>query len=152
MKTFDIAVKYLKDIDLSIYDTYDNTEIQENNPTSKQIKVQHEKFKADKNNNVSNDYYRNMTFAACLCHMTDLAHKRTSYWDVACTIIESDINILKTPYKGFTDGSIYPKIMVDKFEKYCNEMNPQPLFLSKESEVKIEFFMAAFHYMTESKC
>ena len=50
MKTFDIAVKYLKDIDLSIYDTYYNTEIQENNPISKQIKEQHEKFKADKNN------------------------------------------------------------------------------------------------------
>ncbi len=90
-----------------------------------------------------------MVFAACIYHLIDLAHNRASYWNVACEIIEANKDVLKTKYEGYSKGSVYPKIMTDKFINYCNNMNPVPYFLNEKSEVRVEFFMAAFHYITE---
>ncbi len=154
MKTFDIAIEYLKDIDFSKFNTYDGSlsvTSEEDEITAQLIKEQQEKYLSDSDNTYSNDYYRNIVFAACLCHLSDLAYNRASFWNVACEIIEANRDILKTKFEGFTNGSSYPKLMMDEFVKYCNEMSPQPSFLSNESEVRTEFFMAAFHYITDAK-
>ncbi len=149
MKTFDIALEYLKEIDLTDIDTYSQHDLG-NKLVADKIVEQQKKYISDKNNNVSNDYYRNMTFAVCIYHLADLAQGRASFFNVACEIIESEQYILKTKFEGITEGSSYPKVMMDKFINYCNELNPQPYFLSDKSEVRDEFFMAAFHYITEA--
>ncbi len=149
MKTFDLSLQYLKGIDFSKYDSYIEAETPERTAFMEQVKIQHDKFQADKSNTCSNDYYRSMTFSSCIYHLIDLAHGRASYWNVACEIVESEKGILKTKYEGFTEGSIYPKVMMDKFIKYCDELNPKPSFLNEKSEVRHEFFMGAFHYIID---
>jgi len=152
MKTFDIALEHLKDIDFSKYDVYHydkNNPSVENESVRKQITERKIYFDSEKRNTFSNDYYRSMVYESCIYHLIDLAQGRISYWNVACDIIEAYKDLLKTDYEGFTKGSEYPKIMMDKFIEYCNERKPQPSFLNEDSEVRVEFFMAAFHYITE---
>lgn len=148
MQTFDIAKKHLSVVDFSTIDFFDETQIMAGTPIGKQIEIRLEKFLVDPRNNKSNEYYRKYTFVACIYHLIDIAHNRPSWWDEACKIVESDKAIIETNFEGFTEGSSYPKIMVDKFIKYCDEKIPQPPFLSENSDVRIELFMAAFEYIT----
>lgn len=151
MKTFDIAKEYLNGIDFLSIDTHNKTLLEMKPELTSEITKRHKLFEADENNRVSNDHYRGMVFSCCCYHLSDIAHKRVSFFDVACEIIEANKYILKSKYEGFTKGSIYPKVMVDKFEKYCNEMNPQPPFLNDKSELRLDFFMCAFHYIVDKE-
>lgn len=151
MKTFDIAEKYLEDLNYSVINIYIDPEkqLKEAMAFGLQLAERQKKFLADENNTISNDHYRSMVFAACFYHCADLFYRKVSYWDVSCEIIEFDIHILGSKYEGWTPGSLYPKIMIDKFITYCDQVSPQPLFLNEKSETRIELFMAAFHYITE---
>ncbi len=149
MKTFDISLKYLKEIDFSLTETYDPAPVPlpDDPLRDKKIEEQIDKYRSDPDNTASNEYYRNMVLAACMYHLIDLAHKRPSYFNVACEIIEYEISILDNKQYELYERTNYPKVMVDKFIKYCDEMNPQPKFLSATSEVRLEFFMVAYHYI-----
>ena len=150
MRTFDIALKYLKDIDFSKYDAYSDIVKPDMEDIMQQVLLQHKKYVNDKDNTDSNDHYRTMIFEACINHLVDLQQGRASYWNVACEIIESEIDVLKTAYEGYTEGSKYPKVMTDKFLTYCANLNPQPLILRDDSELRINFFMCAYHYIVEN--
>lgn len=148
MKTFDIALSCLKDIDFSKYDVYNDKDVlEENELARKKVNEAKVKFDSDENNNFSNDYYRSMVYEACIYHLIDLSQNRISYWNVACDIIEAYKDVLKTKFEKSDFGDEYPKIMTDSFIKYCNELNPQPHFLGEKSEVRAEFFMSAFEYI-----
>ncbi len=143
-----MALHCLKGIDFSKYDVYNDTDVlEENELARKKVNEAKVKFDSDENNNFSNDYYRSMVYEACIYHLIDLAHKRISYWDVACDIIEAYKYILETKFEASDFGSEYPKVMTDSFVKYCNKLNPQPHFLGEKSEVRAEFFMSAFQYI-----
>lgn len=149
MKTFDIAKKYLGEVDFTGIDVFDQIDNVLGTPLEKNVQEKQKLFLSDPLNNVSNEYYRNMIFAACIYHLVELAHGRQSYWDVACTMVETQLSILETEFDGFQPGSRYPKVMIDQFLKYCGERSPQPPFLNDKSEIRIEFFMAAFHYVVD---
>lgn len=148
MKTFDIANEYLKDFNFGDYDTY-TEEDSACDVFGKQIKSIFNQYKEDKRNSFSNNYYRNMVFGAAVCHNNDLYYKRPSYFNVACEMIESELIAIKLGNFELYNNTSYPKILVDLFLKYCDEMNPQPPFLSEKSEVRLEFFMAAYHYIID---
>lgn len=152
MKTFDIALEYLKNVDFSKYDVYLDRDItsEENEFIIKEVAKILGSFNSDKRNTFSNENYRNVTCEACIHHLIDLAHNRASFWNVACEIIEDHISILETKFEGYTEGSDYPKIMTGAFIKYCDELSPQPNFLNEKSEVRMEFFMSAFHYIVDA--
>jgi hypothetical protein len=154
MKTFDIALEHLKDIDFSKYDVYHydkkNPSL-ENESVRKQITERKTYFDSDKRNTFSNDYYRSMVYESCIYHLIDLAQGRISYWNVACDIIEAYKDLLKTKFEESEFGSEYPKIIMDRFIAYCNGLNPPPSFLNEKSEVRVEFFFSAFHYMIDKE-
>lgn len=148
MKTFDIAKKYLEDINFSKFDlnrkAYQPLS-EEEQSILKQCQYLSLKFLKDAENKASNDYYRKMVFEACIHHLIQLSHNYESYWDKACEIIEFNKATLNTDYILYK-GMNYPELMFDKFIGYCDKLNPQPHFLSKESELRDEFFMLAYHY------
>ncbi len=154
MKTFDIAKEYLKDVDLVKWDLFSDEETKDRELVRMQVKTMSKAFLKDKRLMPNTDeYYRLMTFEACVHHMAELAQPDVlkSYFDVACSIIEANKDILKTKFEGYGgEGSAYPQVMIDEFIKYCNELNPQPRFLGDRSEVRIEFFMIAFHYKIDA--
>jgi len=154
MKTFDIALEYLKGIDFSKYDIYVSRKIpsSENASVIKQIVQRKVDFDSDENNKFSNDYYRSMVFESCIYHLIDLAQGRASYFEMACDIVEAHRDILKTKFTSYTERSIYPKVMVENFINFCNSLKPQPLFLNDKSDVRVEFFTSAFHYVIDDNC
>ncbi len=151
MKTFDLAIKYLQESEIDFknwFNLYSGTE----SPPEVMQKLHAcgERYMADKTNAFSNDYYRQMCFEEAFRHLQMKAHGLTSFWDVAIEIVEAHKDVLKNKFE--TDGnSVYPKIMMDAFIKYCDELNPQPTFLGAKSEVRHEFFMGAFHYITDKE-
>jgi len=149
MKTFDIALEHLKDIDFRKYNVYNDKDVLDDNESlRKQITERKIYFDSDKRNTLSNDYYRSMVYESCIYHLIDLAHNRYSYWLVACDIVDAYKYILKDKFEVY-GNTTYPNVMVDGFIKYCNSLNPQPTFLNDKSEVRIEFFMNAFHYVID---
>ena len=144
MKTFDIALKYLKDLDFSSIDLYADTN---NLNLSGIVKERHELF-SESNDSKLNSYYRNMVFLTCVHHLVELENKRVSFFDVACEIIESERDVVNTKFERYKNTT-YPKVMMDKFVKYCNGLSPQPSFLSDESEVRLDFFATAYHYIID---
>lgn len=89
MKTFDLAVKYLSQagIDFSKYDIYGGGKTPDSQLILLQIKQPHTNYKADKENNVSNDYYKDVVFESALSHLVQLAHEKTSWFNKASEII-----------------------------------------------------------------
>ncbi len=147
MKTFDIAIKHLKDFDFSEYDTYlydGDGEL----PKKLQIEFDSclDSFKNDKDNTYSNDYWRCICFGAAFYHLGDLAHNRPSWFYVTCEIIESEKELLKNRFEEYRK-TVYPKLIVEKFDNWTKTLNPKPFFLSDESEIKLDLFASAYHYL-----
>lgn len=154
MRTFDIALKHLnnKTVNFKDFDIY--------NPDPHRKLSQGEErivaalngtianFQADKENDKSNDYFRNMTFATAVLHLVFKAHGLTSFWDVAKEIIEANKAVLQTEFEGFSQGSVYPKVMTDAWSKYCKELKEKGVFVL-DGESNLEYFMGAFHYVVE---
>lgn len=151
MKTFDLALKHLEGADLLELDF--NTETDETE-TGREVLQRLENYLNDEANIFSNDYYKRMIFSEAVLHLYDLQHgAKKSFWQVACEIAsERKILTALHLYKGLTPGSVYPKRMVNKFIDYCEARNPQPVFLKGgEDELRVEFFMGAFHYVNDRK-
>lgn len=155
MRTFDIALKHLNElnIDLKEMDIYNFDRDRELSVAEQRISDAIEfalgKFQADKQNNKSNDYYRNIVFITAVLHLAFKARGMTSFWDVAREIIEGNKDVLKTKYEGWTPGSEYPKVMVDKWKDYCNNLREVKKVFALEGECNMDYFMAAYHYNIE---
>lgn len=150
MKTFDIALKYLNDFNLKSLNLYEEDE-SKNEYLSKEVEGRKFRFDKDPNNNKSNDYYRSMVFACALYHCAFKQQGLVSFFDVACQIVnenKSIFNIFKERYKR----TAYPKLMVEKWNEYRVSLNPCPIILNNESEVELEFFMTAYHYVIDKDC
>ena len=148
MKTFDIAVEYLKDIDFKTFPIIVKRadEFKADEKFNEAIKTAQQKFGADKNNNKSNDYYRNICFATALYHLIFKAHEWTSFWNVACEIIEAHQAVVSTKFEPYL-RTAYPKIMLDDWIKYCEELKVKTELL--EGEIREELFFTAYHYIIE---
>lgn len=156
MRTFDLAVKYLQESnfdfknEIDLYKEDRHSTGMSENAQNKLIKISKDFF-VDKTNTFSNEYYRGMTFGAALKHLTMKAYGVVSFWGVAIQIVEAHKDILLSPAFEVYGNSVYPKVMMDAFIKYCDELKPQPTFLNSESELRHEFFMGAFHYVTDKE-
>lgn len=147
MRTFDIAVKYLKEsgADFKKIDLYDSNDAKFPNEI---YDVALKNFLHDPENNKSNDWYRRMVFFTAISHLAFLSNGIASCFDVACEIVESEKKILLTDFLRYGRTG-YPKKMTDKFVDYCNNLNPRPAIFSDDSETGIHIFFAAFHYTLE---
>ncbi len=152
MKTFDIALKYLKDINFKDFDVYsygDTNIFRKERFIVEEIKKRQVKFLADKLNTKSNEHYRGICFLVCMFHLSDLSNKMASCFDIACEVIESEYGVISTPqYKKFGE-TIYPLIMVNKWNWYCDKIQHPPAHLKKDSEIRLDIFTTAFHYLEE---
>lgn len=150
MKTFDLAVKYLEEakIDFTHFDLYTESSDENEMLFQEQIEESLAKYLADRKNNYSNDYYKRTVFAAALYHFIFKKQGLVSFVDVVFEIIDTHENILNTNFEKYSN-TIYPKIMVDAFYKYCSEMKPQPIGFSEKSEVRFDFFCAVYHYVLD---
>jgi hypothetical protein len=110
------------------------------------IKKAKQKFDDDKNNNKSNEYYRNICFATASYHLIFKAHGWTSFWDVACEIIEANQEVVNSKFEPYLKTA-YPKIMVDDWIKYCEELKVKTELI--EVEIREELFFNAYHYIIE---
>ncbi len=129
MKTFDIALKYLKD-------TYSKNILYPN-----EIAAMHEKFCADKDNTVSNEHYRSTVFMAAVYHNLALANNKISPFYIALEIIEAYNPLIKTDYERYMDTT-YPKVMVDIF----NDIELENI---QDTEIKFGIFTSAYHYLID---
>jgi hypothetical protein len=150
MKTFDIALYYLKDIDFKIFPIIvkRTDEFKTDSKFNEAIKNAQQKFSTDKNNNKSNDYYRNICFATALYHLIFKAHDWTSFFDVACEIVEANKEVLNTKFEPYL-GTEYPKIMLDYWIKYCEDLKIKTELI--EGEIREELFFTAYHYIVEQQ-
>jgi hypothetical protein len=150
MKTFDIALHYLKDIDFKkIPITLKRgDEFKTDEKFNEAIKYAQQKFSSDKNNNKSNDYYRNICFATAIYHLIFKAHGWTSFFDVASEIIEAHKEVLNTKFEPYL-RTVYPKIMLDYWIKYCEDLKTKTELI--EGEIREELFFTAYHYIVEPK-
>lgn len=155
MKTFDIALKYLKDIDYKIGNIVrlkgaDITESEEDKIIVAQITERHEQFSIDKRNTEGSEYYRGVVFTAAIYHLIAKAKGFVSFFDVACEIVESEIGIVKTDYERYKDTD-YPKAMVEKWDMYCEEISDQEHSAFVEGALRLDLFFAAYHYLVGQK-
>lgn len=149
MRTFDLANIYLQDFDFKIFpvslslsekkDLIDSTEV-------KELRSILERYLLDKRNDKSNDYYKSSIFEFAIYHNVFIAHGLVSPFDVATAIVNEYEPILKGDYERF-NKTIYPKLMVDEWDKYCEELKKKTSFI--EGELRTELFFAAFHYVTQ---
>jgi len=149
MKTFDIALKHLQGVDFTPFSIFGKEiKSEDASPQEKELKEliekRHQDFSNDKDNNTSNSYYRNIVFLTAVFHLVFKAKDMASPFDVACEIIESESDILKNKFETFS-GTDYPKIMVDKWIKYCNDLKLRTTAL--EGELRLDYFFTAFHYL-----
>ncbi len=149
MKTFDIAINYLQEIDFRSFEIIikEATTSKTNEDFKEAIKSAHGKFIADKNNNTSNDYYRNICFSTALYHLIFKAHGWVSFFDVAQEIVGAHKEIINTEFETYLHTE-YPKVMVDDWIKYCEDLKGKTLLL--EGEIRQDLFFAAYHYFTET--
>ena len=170
MKTFNIALKYLRNVDLRGADIYANPTDYEGGISTatgevipateppqwmKNVIRVKESFDADKDNNVSNDTYRSTVFEVALYHLLDLeeinrvGHEgfelSRSYFQVACDIVRKhDKGMFHFLLKK---QGAYPKVMWDEWDKYCEAQNHKPFYI--ESEMMPEILMVAYHYVKD---
>lgn len=152
MKTFDIALEYLGDIDfnnVSDNDIHEQEELPRDETALwfRQIRSQYELFLKDKENIVSNNHYKGGVFVTCALHLIQITNKRESCFEVACGIIESKKDILNTEYKVYLKTT-YPEEMVNAFFEYANNLNPKPYYLNADitSEIIFVIFSTAYEY------
>ncbi len=174
MKTFDLAIEYLKDFDFSKFNPYDqekcsneaellivnnieypdnpvsicHTEGSESDDTYKKLQKVHELFLKDKRNIHSNDNWKGMVMTVAFYHCAEKSIKETSIFEVAIAIIASSYRKLGRNPKLYKN-TVYPKIIFDKFIDYCEKLTPQPYYLSDDAEVRDFFFMVAYHYLID---
>jgi hypothetical protein len=150
MKTFDIALKYLKDIDYKIGNILRFPDQPQNPEEDKlitdQITERHKRYNEDPENNFSNDYYRNVVFATAMYHLMAKAKGFISFFDVACEIIESDIHVVNTNFEKYKQTA-YPKVMVDKWDVYCEDISDKQHSAFVEGELRLDLFFTAYHYL-----
>jgi|ERR1035437_6739064 hypothetical protein len=143
IKTFDLAIKYVKDLDFKSVDifTYDGLE-KINDKVSEQLK----RFLKDPDNNIGNEHSKSCTFEVAMYHLMDKAHDRVSCFDVACAIVDENRSVVDNS-GGEWQG--YPKLMKQLWDKYVNEMEKKPKYLAGEMEGEV--FMCAYHYTVDLK-
>ncbi len=148
MKTFDIAINYLKEVDLKTFPIIIKQidEFKTDEKFDKTIESIKQKFDADKNNNKSNDYYRSICFMTALYHLIFKAHGWISFFDVACEIIEAHKSVINTNFEHYL-GTAYPKIMLDDWIKYCEGLKIKTELI--EGECREELFFTAYHYIVD---
>lgn len=139
MKTFDIALKHLTAVNLAGMNIFDFND-PANKPIQKSIEPVVVAFMADPENTASNEHYRSVCFEVALYHLLDQANGRASCWNVALEIIESN-----------PGGADYDSAGLDKFMDYCDKLEKPPFYLAPSSEMKVEIFMAAYHYVKGEK-
>jgi len=148
METFDIAVDCLKGIDFKIVPikVKKGDDFKSDEKLNDEIIKAYEKFNIDKNNNKSH-YYNSMCFLTAVYHLIFKAHGWTSFFDVACEIIEANKEIVNTKFEPYL-RTVYPKIMLDSWIKYCDELKPKTELI--EGETREELFFTAYHYIIKS--
>ncbi len=167
MNTFDRALIYLRSVDLSDVDIFEQpmsigggystaedaengtNELPENElPQWRKnlIRVQ-DAYLADPNNNVSNEYYKSVVLHCALCHLLDKQNGRVSCWDIACKIVR-DNNSFKL-FKKKWKNTEYPAVMMLAWDDYCRLMNPKPFYIDYQrgDQMNIELFMTAYEYV-----
>ena len=166
MKTFDLAVNYLRWVDLSKADIFSDppqqgggicTATGEPMPEpvypewyKKMIQV-HEAFKKDPQNPESNETYRDTCFECALYHHLDLAHNRhPTCWTTALGIVtQHNYGALVRIFQKKWGGTIYPYAMMKDWQEYCIKQDPQPFYL--HGELTPEILFTAYHYVIDKK-
>ncbi len=162
MKTFDIAIKYIRNVDLSEVDILHappsagggfSSETGESMPEielpqwMKNVMRVKESFDNDPDNTVSNDYYRSVVFECALYHMLDHTTNRYSCWTEACDIVtDNDMGIFNIFSKKYGNTNI-PDVMMEKWLKYCKTSDPKPFYL--QNEITPEILMTAYSYIKD---
>ena len=148
MRTFDIAIEHLKGIDFTAFpiEVKESDEQNLDGNLEDAIHKANEEFLADVRNDKSNDWYRNMCFMTAMLHLVFKAHGWTSFFDVACEIIEAKKDVLNTDYETYLRTS-YPKVMLNEWNKYCERLKERTELI--EGEINNHLFFAAYHYTIE---
>ncbi len=147
MRTLDIAIKYQKNLDLKQYPITDLALGFSANAQLRQAENKAEQqFEHDTKNHKSNVYYRNICYSTAFFHLLFKAHGWTSFFDVACQIIEKHKQVIETEFEQYL-STAYPKVMLDDWIKYCEELKTKTEIL--EGECREEYFMVAYHYIIQ---
>jgi len=142
MRTFDLAIKYLKDVDLSHIDINDDKTLDSELMNGEILKA-FNRYKANPENNKSNDYYKGGVFISALIHLVMKANNFVSFWDVSREIIQANKEVLNTNFKRYL-GTVYPEVMCLQWNKYCTDMKKQTTLL--EGEINSDLFFCAYEY------
>lgn len=148
MTTFDIALKHLDGIDFSKFPIVitGNENYMMDEKLNEKVMSAKNKFDSDKDNTKSNDHYRSVVFGTAILHLIFKAHGWVSFFDVACEISEANKSVVNTEFEKYK-GTQYPKVMVDQWNEYCENLKEKTHIL--EGELRSEFFMTAYHYTIE---
>lgn len=144
MKTFDIALEYLKGFNFS-KPPYE----QELLDRIEGVKI---RYLRDPDNNVSNEYYKTIVLEVAFYHCMELFYNKPSAFAKACKIVDANKDILKPGlFKRKPEkyaGTMYPKKMMDEYITWCRAYGDSsvPEYFSEGSEVRDYVFHVAYHY------
>jgi len=149
MKTFDLAVEHLKDLDLKSFPIVikDINKYVPNENFVSMIHENHKEFLADKRNNISNDHYKGLCYTTALNHLIFKFNGWVSFFYVACEIVEAYKYVLDTDFEPYL-RTVYPKVMLDEWFKYCENLKAKTEIL--EGELTPHYFFVAYHYIIET--
>ncbi len=152
LKTFDIALKYLEGVDIDftkliVFYKGKPPQTQAHLDVVEKIMEQKKKFHADPANTESNEYFRDVAFETACWHLAQKAQGYVSFFDVACEIVEANMDVLNGEYEKFMKTN-YPQVMLDHWHAYCDRVDPKMPVLDREAEQNLELFFSAYHYIT----
>ncbi len=171
MKLFDIAVRYLSDIDLTGIDVYvQPVPVHISIPTSQHIgeiviHEQHdnpdipfwqkqsleawEKLNHDYRH-FNNEYYRSVVFTAAQGHVMAISNDVPSPWEAAYWIALENRSIIPMFFRKKWRGTVYPEDVMLKWAAYCESLKNKPFWIDYETgdETHWEVFMMnAYEYV-----
>ena len=87
-----------------------------------------------------------MCFITAMYHLVFKAHGWVSFFNVACEISEAYKDVLDTEFEPYRRKA-YPKVMLDEWDKYCDNLKERTDFI--EGEIRDMLFFTAYSYILE---
>lgn len=146
MRTIDIAIQHLSE-HLDVLKTIDIYNYSEGGYPNEIFQIK-EEFDSDSRNTISNDYFRSVCFEIALYHLLDRINGRhPTCFEEACGIVGE--YRLFSWFREKWNNTIYPKVMMDNFDSYCQGIgDKKPFYLQDKNEMRPEILMCAYHYVT----
>ncbi len=156
MKTLDIALEYLNELDFTQIDIrrLSDPNILALPPEDKSVKDRimkiAKKYLTDGRLTFSNENYHSLVFENALIIKQEEADGFNQFFESACMIIMQNSRGPLNCFLNLRKEMGYPKRILKKFNTYCTTRSRSPYYI-RNSEMRMDLFAVAWHYLIDEK-